>query len=342
MAKKLDPVQSRSDFRKTRKKHRVLRIFLLTLAILLVGGTALGFFAYQKLKPTAHFNNLKAVGASGTNSNVQNYKEKAGVFNVLLIGSDARKGDTASHTDSMVLIHADLNNHTYNMLSIPRDTRVSMAGYGHTKLTSVQYISQVKKGTKQGIVDAVTAVSNLTGVPIHYYAETNYWGLKDMVDAIGGIQMNLPFKVTLTHAWYKRNQGKTFAPGVHEVNGEMVAELTHERYSLPGTDYGRQQLQEAALIGIAKKMMQPSNVTRFPALSRSLSKFLVATNMSTGDMVSMGLGVKGDFHPEQQIKYRQVKGRGATMYDDLLKANNSQVILDQNQLQSTIKKYFSN
>ncbi|MDF2911155.1 MAG: LytR family transcriptional regulator [Sporolactobacillus laevolacticus] len=342
MVKKNESSNSRSDFRKSRKRHRVLRYVLLTLAFLLVAGTAFGFYEYHRLKPENHFSNLKTIGSAANNTNLKNYKEKAGVFNVLLIGSDARKGNTVSHTDSMVLIHADMNNHTYNMLSIPRDTRVYMQGYGYTKLTSVQYISQVKHGTKQGIIDAVTAVSNLTGVPIHYYAETNYWGLQYMVDAIGGIQMNLPFKVTLTHAWYKRNNGKTFAPGIHNLNGEMVAELTHERYSLPGTDYGRQQLQQAALIGIAKKMMQPSNVTRLPALSRSLSKFLIATNMSTEDMVSMGLGVKGDFHPEQQIKYRQVKGRSATMYDDLLKANNSQVILDKTELQATIKKYFSN
>ncbi|SFG55863.1 LCP family protein [Sporolactobacillus nakayamae] len=342
MVKKNETEKSRSTFRKSRRRHRVLRYVLLTLAFLLVAGTAYGFFEYHKLKPANHFNNLQAVGSTKNNSKVKNYKEKAGVFNVLLIGSDARKGNTASHTDSMVLIHADLNNHTYNMLSIPRDTRVYMQGYGHTKLTSVQYISQVKHGTKKGIVDAVTAVSNLTGVPIHYYAETNYWGLQYMVDALGGIEMNLPFKVTLTHAWYSRNQGKTFAPGVQKLSGEMVTELCHERYSLPGTDYGRQQLQQAALIGIAKKVMQPSNVTRLPALSRSLSKFLIATNMSTEDMVSVGLGVKGDFHPEEQIKYRQVKGRGVKMYDDLLKANNSQIILDQTELQATIKKYFSN
>lgn len=341
MGKKKDLEQSRSSSRRSRKRHRVWRYILLTLAILLVAGTALSFYELHRLKPVNHFNNLKTVG-TGEPSKTKNYKEKAGTFNALLIGSDSRKGSKASHTDSMVLIHADLNKHTYNMLSIPRDTRVYMDGYGHTKLTSVQYIAQVNQGTKKGIETAVSAVSNLTGVPIHYYAETNYWGLQYMVDALDGIEMNVPFKVTLTHPWYGKNAGKTFAPGVQKLSGEMVTELCHERYSLPGTDYGRQQLQQAALIGIAKKIMQPSNVTRLPALMQSLSKFLIATNMSTEDMVSVGLGVKDNFQPEKQIKYRQVKGRGATMRDDLLKANNSQIILDENELKTTIKKYFSN
>ncbi|RYL92494.1 LytR family transcriptional regulator [Sporolactobacillus sp. THM7-4] len=332
------PTGSRSTVRKSKKRHRVLRYTLLILAILIIGGVGGGAYELHKLNPKNHFTHLKVIGSPS----VAKYKEKAGVFNVLLIGSDARKGNSASHTDSMVLIHANMNNHTYNMLSIPRDTRVYMSGYGYTKLTSVQYISQVNHGTRQGIIDAVKSISHLTGVPINYYAETNYWGLQDMVDAIGGIDMNLPFNVTLTHPWYSENKGKTFTAGTHSLNGKMVTELVHERYSLPGTDYGRQQLQQAALIGIAKKMVQPANITKLPALSGSVSKFLVATNMSKEDMVSIGLGAKNDFHPEQQIKYRQVKGRGATMYDDILKANNSQIVLDPAELKDTIKKYFTN
>ncbi|MFT8708727.1 MAG: LCP family protein [Sporolactobacillus sp.] len=329
---------SRSNFRKSRKKHRVLRYVLLSLLVIILAAAVALFYKWHQLNPENHFNHLSTIG--GTTN--KDYKQKAGTFNVLLIGSDARPGDTASHTDSMVLVHADLKKHTYNMLSIPRDTRVYMDGYGYTKLTSVQYVAQSAHGTKAGIIEAVKAISRLTNVPINYYAETNYWGLQYMVDAIGGIDMNLPFQVRLTHAWHARNQGKVFAAGMHHFDGEMVSEVTHERYSLPGTDYGRQQLQEAALIGIAKKMMQPSNVTRFPALSKSLSKFLVATNMTTDDMVSIGLGIKGDFHPEDQIKYRQVKGTDKTMYDDVLKANNDQIILAPDQLQSVIKNYFTN
>ncbi|WP_100486882.1 LCP family protein [Sporolactobacillus pectinivorans] len=330
--------ESRSGLKRSKKRHRILRYTLIILLVLIVAGTSFGFYKYYSLKPANHFKNLTIIGTGGNSK----YKQKSGTFNVLLIGSDVRKGDIAGHTDSMVLIHADLNNHTYNMLSIPRDTRVYMQGHGYTKLTSVQYIAQVEHGSKQGIIEAVNSISSLTGVPINYYAETNYWGLQYMVDAIGGIDMTLPFNVTLTHPWYPEDMGKTFTAGTHALDGKMVTEITHERYSLPGTDYGRQQLQQAALVGIAKKMMSPANVTRFPALAGSLSKFLVATNMTTDDMISIGLGVKGDFHPEQQIKYRQVKGSSVTMYDDILKANNSEIVLDPGQLQNVIKQYFTN
>jgi LCP family protein required for cell wall assembly len=328
---------------KKAKRRKSLRITLLTLLVFILGATGVGAYAYNKLSPQNHFKNLAAIGVKGnSNSALSKYNEKSGVFNVLLIGSDARKGDTASHTDSMLLIHADMDNHTYNILSLPRDTRVYMQGYGYTKLTSVQYISQAAHGKKQGTIDAVQAISNLTGVPINYYAETNFGGLQDMVDSIGGINMDVPYDVTLTHPWYKRNKNKVITKGIHFLNGEMVTEVVHERDSVPGTDYGRQQLQEAALIGIAKQVMQPANLTKLPALSKSLSKFLIATNMTTSDMVSVGLGAKSDFQPSKQMHYRQVQGKNEVMYDDILKANNDEAVLDPLQLKNVIQKYFNN
>jgi polyisoprenyl-teichoic acid--peptidoglycan teichoic acid transferase len=332
--------------RSKKTKHRKsLRITLLTLLIFILAATGVVAYEYNRLSPQNHFNNLKVIGVNtsakgNSNTALSNYKEKSGVFNVLLIGSDARPGDKAGHSDSMLLIHADMNTHQYNIISIPRDTRVYMNGYGYTKLTSVMYMSQVNHGLKQGTTDAVEAISNLTGVPINYYAETNYWGFQAMVDALGGITVNVPFNVPLTHPWYPEDAQKTITMGSHFLDGKMVTELVHQRYSLPGTDYGRQQLQEVALVGIAKEMMKPSNFTKLPALTQSMSKFLIDTNMTTSDMVSVGLGVKGDFHPSQQIHYRQVKGTNEVIYDNILQANNDEVVLDQSQLKNVIKQYF--
>ncbi|MBM7643980.1 LCP family protein required for cell wall assembly [Scopulibacillus daqui] len=331
--------ESRTSYKrsqmKPKKRRSVLRTSLLVFFALILCATGAGAYGLHKLSPSNHFNHLTAIGNPDGN-----YKQKSGVFNILLIGSDARKGDSVGHTDSMILVHADLNNHKYNVMSIPRDTRVYVPGEGYTKLTSVQYISQIKHGPKQGIIDTVKAVSNLTGVPINYYAETNYQGLQNMVDAIGGIEMNVPFNVTFTHPWYKEDKNMTITAGTHQLNGKMATEIVHERDSVPGTDFGRQKMQAQALIAIAKKVMEPANITKLPALADSMSKFLVATNMTTEDMVSIGLGVKNDFHPDKQIHYFQAKGTGQVMYDDVLKANNDEFILDPHQLNDIVQKYF--
>ncbi|MFX3615900.1 MAG: LCP family protein [Sporolactobacillus sp.] len=323
--------------RKRKRSHKFFISLFVLIFFLLVG--AGGAYAFHLLNPRTHFSHLKTIGTTATSTK---YKEKSGIFNVLLIGSDERKKDPAGHTDSIMLVHVDLTHHRYNVLSIPRDTRVYMAGHGYTKLTSVQYISQINDGTKTGILEAVKSVSQLTGVPINYYAETNYWGLESMVGALGGITMHVPFNVTLTHPWFKADKNKVIKKGEHQLNGRMVSEVVHERDSVPGTDFGRQRLQEDALIGITNKVMRPQNATRLPALSRSMSKFLISTNLSTSDMVSLGLGVKSDFHPKRQIHYHQISGKNTVMHDDVLQANNDEVVLDSKQLRAVVQKYFVN
>ncbi|QQE79120.1 LCP family protein [Alicyclobacillus sp. SO9] len=330
-------------------KHRILRNSLIGLAVLVVAGMGAGGYEYYQLMPSHHFQNLKVIGqtsnstrsSNSTSSTFQVPKEQKAVFNMLLIGSDARPGNKFSHSDSMLLIHVNLNTHTYNILSLPRDTRVYDPGYGYTKLTSVQFMDQVKHGTKQGIIDAVKTISNLTGVPINFYAETDYWGLQDMVNAIGGINMYVPFKVTINHAWYPKDNGKVITKGMHFLNGRMVTELVHIRDGVPGTDYGRQKLQEQALIGIAKDMLKPKNIPKLPSLARTLPKFLMATNMTSQDMLSLAMGVKSDFHPTTQIHYRQVKGKNELIYDAILQAKNDEIVLNKGQLKRVVKQYFS-
>lgn len=317
--------------KKGNRKWKVIGFSI--LGIFILGMAAFGYEYYQ-LQPKNHFSSVPVVGAkkSSTSSSADEKVEvKTPVFNVLLIGSDQRKGDKLGHTDSMVLVHVDLNNHKYQAVSIPRDTRVHLDGYGYTKLTSVQYIKQATDGSKKGIEAAVTAISEFMGVPINYYVETDYWGFQAMVDSLGGIKMDVPFDVKLTHPWYAENKNKLISKGTYSFDGKMVTEVVHERYSLKNGEYGRQQLQEEALKGIAKKALSPSNITKLPALVKTIPDFIVATNMSTSDMLSLGLSAK-NFDPKTQLVYQQIRGEGKKLYDDILKANNYQIVINQEQV----------
>lgn len=343
-----------------RKSHwkRAMAYTGLGLAALVIALGSVGLYEYHRLQPQNHFKNLPSVGLTSSNpsssstttskQSSQSESQPAGSFNVILFGSDARPSggnislsDAESHTDSIMLVHVNLKTHQYNVLSIPRDTRVYMPGFGNTKLTSVQLLAQSQQGPQKGTVYAVQLISNLVGVPINYYAETNYWGLQAMVNSLGGITMDLPFPVTLTHAWYPQDEGLHFTAGPHFLNGKLVTEVVHERYSVPGTDYGRQQLQVAALKGIAKSVMSPRNATKLPSLSKSLSQYLMDTNMSTQDVISLAIGIKGNFS-EQQIHYYQVNGTSEVLYNDALKANDDEVVINTNQLHQIIQDHFTN
>lgn len=320
-----------------KKKNSIWKILSFSiLAIFILAGAGFGY-EYYKLQPKNHFTSVPVVKSGNSSNDSQNAKKlEQPIFNILLIGSDERKGSNIGHSDSMMLVHVDLTKNKFQAVSIPRDTRVHLDGYGYTKLTSVQYIMQAKKGQKQGVEAAVNSITELTGVPINYYVETNYWGFQSMVDAIGGIDMNIPFDVKLTHPWYSENANKVITTGTHSFDGKMVTEVVHERYSLQNGEYGRQQLQEEALKGIAKKALQPSNVTKLPSLIKSIPDFVLAFNMSTEDMLSLGLAIK-NFDPNKQLTYHQLHGSGQKLYDDILKAKNDQIVLDPTE----IKKVFT-
>lgn len=329
------------EMMKKKSGHKWKVIGFSFLGIILMAITAFAYEYYQ-LQPKNHFTSVPVVDSVNNSNQPEEEPEEAKietpVFNILLIGSDQRKDQRAGHSDSMILVHVNLDKSQFQAVSIPRDTRVHLDGYGYTKLTSVQYIMQSKHGSQQGVEAAVTAVSQLMGVPINYYVETNYSGFQAMVNAVGKIEMHVPFDVKLTHPWYSENLNKVITTGTHTLDGNMVTEIVHERYSLNNGEYGRQQLQIEALKGIAKKALSPSQVTKLPSLIKSTSDFIIATNMATTDMISFGLAVK-DFDLDKQLTYHQLVGTGESMYDDILKANNSQIVLNQQQINVIMSQF---
>lgn len=316
--------------KKVKKKKSIWKIAGFTiLGIIIVAAAAIGIEFYQ-LQPKNHFKNVPVVSSGKTTQKPQSTANTTGL-NILIMGSDERPGQTAGHSDTMMLAHVDLSKNQINAISIPRDTRVYLDGYGYTKLTSVQYILQANNGPRQGVEEAVKAISNLTGVPINYYVETNFQGLQSMVDALGGIDMNVPQNTTIN------NQEITAGP--HFFDGQTVLALVRERHSLADGDYGRQQAQLAAIEGIAKAALKPSNISKLPSLVNSMSSYLIATNMSTSDMISLGLAEK-NFNPSTQLHYEQLTGKGESLYDDILKANNDEIVINQQQMKNIIAKDF--
>ncbi|MCL6599255.1 MAG: LCP family protein [Alicyclobacillus macrosporangiidus] len=279
-----------------------------------------GAYTYERLQPAHHFTPSQVpVVTKPANANGSIPAPAIphdGTFNLLLLGIDARAQDEASRTDSIVLVHVDIPKHDYEVLSIPRDTRVNLPGYGETKITHANYLAELKGGEQADIQATLQAVSDLTGVEINYYAETNFWGLQDIVDAIGGIPMEVPIDITLIPSVYPEDRGKVISKGEHFFDGKMVMELVRDRYAMPNGDFDRQRLQEAALVGIAKQVLQPGNVTKIPALVGTLSQYLVTTNLTQSDMLSLALGVK-DFETGQ-VHYYQVPGHGAMMMDPVM------------------------
>lgn len=240
-----------------------------------------------------------------------------GTFNAVIMGLDNYTPGAPGRSDTIILIHVNVITHQYSVLSIPRDTRVYLPGWGMTKITHAVYLGTLYGNVNIGAHDALQAISNLTGLPVNYFAEVNFWGLEDIVDRLHGIDVYVPFVDRINHGLKLDYDGPPISPGYHFIFGKEALALAAERDTLPNGDFGRQQIQEQELIGIMKRLLAPSELIHLPAIIKAESKYLVTTNVSVKDALSMMLAL-GHFHTDQ-VHYYQVPGHPLIAMDPVLR-----------------------
>lgn len=238
--------------------------------------------------------------------------EAKGRLNILVLGTDNR-GDEPGRSDSIILVSANMDSHQVSIISIPRDTRVSLSGVGLTKITHANAVGEVKGGVHEGTLESVKAVGDLLGVNINYYTKINFKGFQKVVDALGGVSVNLPNAVN------DNSSNLHLLAGEHHLSGEEALQLAQARYDLPGGDFDRQHNQFYILQGLAHQVLNLSTLSELPELLMIVRQDLVDTNMSMSEMIIMGLEFKGI--DKEAITYYQLPGEGISAPDPLVGAN---------------------
>jgi polyisoprenyl-teichoic acid--peptidoglycan teichoic acid transferase len=148
---------------------------------------------------------------------------------ILAVGSGARPGDDVSHSlsDSLHLIFLNPDQHAIAMVGIPRDSWVDIPGHGTDKINSA-----LVQGGPDLMVQTVEAHF---GVHIDYWAITTFWGFKSMIDDIGGLTVNVPFRMLDSYS------GADLQPGVQELSGEQALAMSRDRHSMLSGDFTRQE-----------------------------------------------------------------------------------------------------
>ena len=186
--------------------------------------------------------------------------------NILLLGSDTRTGADAalvsgSRADTIMLMHIPADGKGVYIISIMRDTWVNIPGYGPAKINAALNYG--------GISLQVATVENLVGVKIDHVAEIEFEGFKSLVNAVGGVDVQVPFAFT-SNVW-------TFTPGVMHMNGSAALTFVRERYSFADGDYQRVRNQRAFLRGLYSTMKAKgalSNVASFQSAVESLAGYM--------------------------------------------------------------------
>lgn len=271
--------------RSRRKKTKRKRIALVTLAVvgaLLLGGIGAAW-AYisqidSNLSDGLSSDLLSALSASDTASDP---------FYMLLIGVDKSEARDESgefsgtyRTDTMILARIDPKEKKVTLISIPRDTQVDLGTYGEQKINAAYAFG--------GATLAVTTVENLAGVEISHYAEIDFDGLVAVVDALGGIDVNVPVEIDDDQA------GGYLAAGQQTLSGSQALILCRSRHTYDDIGDGdamRAACQRLVIQAIMQKALS-SDVATLTNTVSTLAEY-VTTDLSVSEIVGLAQNMLG-------------------------------------------------
>jgi LCP family protein required for cell wall assembly len=201
---------------------------------------------------------------------------------VLLIGTDKRPGAASYNADSIIVASFDPQTNIVSMLSIPRDTRVTLPGSkSYSKINAVPMLKGIPELEKQ--------VTDLTGIKLDGYVLTNFAGFKDIIDTLGGITIDVE-KDMQYETGDKEDGYIDLKAGVQVLDGSKALQYARFRHDATA-DIGRTARQQKMLTAVGKKMMEPATILKLPKLVPEFMK-AVETNLSLKDLLTLAGAAK--------------------------------------------------
>lgn len=204
-------------------------------------------------------------------------------FSILLIGVDSTsnnlKANQSFNGDTLMLITFNPNTLNATMFSIPRDTWASISCRNNKK-------DKINKSAYGGTSCVVETIENLTDVNVDYYVKMNFKGVVDLVNALGGITVDVP------KSFCEQNSDREWGSkqiclkkGTGSLNGEQALALARNRHAFVRADFDRVQHQQLIVEAIVKKAKDIRSVNGFYKILDAISNN-VDTNMTTDQMLS--------------------------------------------------------
>lgn len=214
-------------------------------------------------------------------------------FTILLMGVDERKGDKG-RADTLIFAAVNPQKQSTLVFSIPRDTRSHIAGRKEPDKINHAYAYGGVQGT-------VNTVEQLLDVEVNYYFKVNMEGFREIVDILGGIQID-------NHQAFDY-EGFRFAKGEIELSGEETLAYVRMRYEDPRGDLGRGDRQRAVLYAMKERLFSMNSIGLLTQLFDKLSYYM-KTNISFHDWKSL---VKDYRDAADMVQVEQIAGHGTLL-----------------------------
>ncbi|MFR9799040.1 LCP family protein [Streptomyces sp. MS06] len=276
-------------------RRRIKWTAITVVTVLVVASVGTYFWADSKLRREVDMSTVIDRPAAGDGTNY------------LIVGSDSREGLTAQdkknlhtgsaegkRTDSMMILHVGGSGDT--LISLPRDSDVEIPTFKGSE--SGKTYKGTGKRTKLNAAYAedgptllVRTVEFNTGLHIDHYVEIGFAGFANIVDAVGGVTLDID--KGFSDKW----SGADFKAGKQTLNGEQALAYVRTRHAFAASDLQRTKNQQKFLSALAHQVATPSTVLNpfklYPTMGAGLDSLIVDKDMSLWNLASMFWAMKG-------------------------------------------------
>jgi LCP family protein required for cell wall assembly len=285
---------------KGRRRPRWGRIALIVGAVVVVGAIIAGISLYGYTSGLDK--DLKRTDAFSQITKGRPVKTVDGALNILLVGSDSRDPDTkddqanAWRADTLIMMHIPADHKSAQLVSIPRDLWVPIPSGNDAPCDSGSRAKINAAFAFGGLPRAVRTVECMTDVHLDHVMAIDFGGFKEVVDALGGVDLKVEQSITSIHKPYRK-----FTKGTMHMNGTVALDWIRQRKQFARGDFARMQHQQEFLKAIMDKAASSGTLSN-PA---KLNSFLKA--------VTAAVTVDNDFSlTDMAVQFRNLRGTNLT------------------------------
>ncbi|WP_243992211.1 LCP family protein [Lactococcus carnosus] len=256
---------------------------------------------------------------------------------VLLMGVDTggegRSDPWAGQSDTMIVMTLNPKTHTTTMVSLERDMLTDIIDKNGKTLDTAKLNAAYANG---GAVNAVSTIQQQIGLDIDKYALINMNGLKELVDAVGGVDVNNTLGDTISIEETEPDYKSTIEPGKQHINGDQALVYSRMRHQDPEGDIGRQARQREVIEQLVGKILSLNSITKYEKILKAISGNMKTDFAVTGGSLKSLLGYKDAFQKIRSIKLQGVGEMISDISYQVMPANN--LLSVQNALRLSIDK----
>lgn len=260
-----------------RKRSYILQVIL--SIIILLGVFAGGLLGYYGSKVETFLTGISSDETAEQSielAEISKQIENKEPFSTLILGVDIDQAGT-SRSDTIILVTVNPEKESMKMISIPRDTLITLPNGNLEKINAAYTIGGPNLAKKM--------IEEKFDIPINFFATMDFDGLIELVDAVGGIRVNSELEFTeMNHA--KPSQPVEIKKGLQYLDGAQALGYARMRKKDPRGDFGRQDRQKEVIEQILEKLVSLKTLTNLTAIMDAIQPYL-STNATSNQMIGI-------------------------------------------------------